>query len=38
MIIHSCEYTHVNLIFMSTFKRLSQIKLEIYKVGHQKRH
>jgi hypothetical protein len=31
------EHMHVHPIPMSTFKRLSQLNLEIYEVGHQER-
>jgi hypothetical protein len=34
---HSHEHTHTHLILMITSKRLSQLDLEIYEVGHQER-
>jgi hypothetical protein len=37
MVTHLYEHTHVHPIPMSTFKRLSQLDLEIHEVGQQER-
>jgi hypothetical protein len=34
---HPYEHTHAYLTSMITFERLSQLDLEIYELGHQKR-
>jgi hypothetical protein len=34
---HPCKYNHAHPTPMSTFKRLSQLDLEIHEVGHQDR-
>jgi hypothetical protein len=37
MITHAYEYIYVHHIFMSTSEKLSQLDINIHKVGHQER-